>query len=38
VWEAELDRFIPGEEAWKSIGNKGFDQPRDFAAFLNTIR
>ena len=38
VWEAELDRFIPGEEAWKNIGNKGFDQPRHFAAFLNTIR
>ncbi len=38
VWEAELDRFIPGEENWKDIGSKGFDPPRHFAAFLNTIR
>ena len=38
VWEAELDRFIPGEENWKDIGRKGFDPPRHFAAFLNTVR
>lgn len=38
IWEAELDRFIPGKENWKDIGGKGFDSPRYFAAFLNTIR
>jgi superfamily II DNA/RNA helicase len=37
-WELELDRRIVSEEAWKSIGRKGFDPPRQFAAFLNTLR
>lgn len=38
VWEAELDRAIVNEESWKDIGRDGFDPPRQFAAFLNTIR
>lgn len=37
-WDLELDRRILSEEAWKDIGNKGFDPPRQFAAFLNTLR
>jgi|LakMenEpi03Aug12_release.lakeMendotaPanAssembly.Ray.scaffolds.fasta_scaffold56968_7 hypothetical protein len=37
-WDLELDRRIVSEEAWKSIGRKGFDPPRQFAAFLNTLR
>ena len=37
-WDLELDRRILSEEAWNSIGRKGFDPPRQFAAFLNTLR
>jgi hypothetical protein len=37
-WDLELDRRIVSEEAWKDIGKKGFDPPREFAAFLNTLR
>src|ERR1043166_1081487 len=38
VWESELDRKILDEESWKDIGRKGFDPPRHFAAYLNTVR
>ncbi len=38
VWEMELDRRIIGEEAWRSIGKRGFDDSRQFAAYLNTLR
>ena len=38
AWELELDRRIVSEEAWKDIGKMGFDPPRQFAAFLNTLR
>jgi superfamily II DNA/RNA helicase len=38
AWEMELDQRIVSEEGWKEIGKKGFDPPRQFAAFLNTIR
>lgn len=38
VWELELDRTIIGEDTWKSIGNRGFDSPRLFAAYVNTLR
>lgn len=37
-WDIELDRRIVSEEAWSNIGRKGFDPPRQFAAFLNTLR
>jgi len=38
AWELELDREIVSEEAWRSIGEKGFDDPRYFAAFINALR
>ncbi len=38
AWELELDRQILSAEAWKDIGKKGFDPPRQFAAFFNTLR
>lgn len=38
VWEIELDRAIIGDDTWKSIGNRGFDPPRQFAAYVNAIR
>jgi hypothetical protein len=33
VWELELDLQILDSEAWQSIGKRGFDQPRQFAAY-----
>ncbi|MDA1276710.1 MAG: DISARM system SNF2-like helicase DrmD [Verrucomicrobia bacterium] len=38
VWQVELDASIISDENWKSIGQKGFDPPRHFAAYLNTLR
>lgn len=38
VWELELDREIVGDDTWRSIGNRGFDPPRLFAAYMNTLR
>jgi superfamily II DNA or RNA helicase len=38
IWELELDREIVGEDTWRSIGTRGFDPPRLFAAYLNTAR
>jgi hypothetical protein len=37
-WNYELDRCILHEEGWRDLAAKGFDQPRHFAAFLNTLR
>ena len=38
LWELELDRQILGEEAWGDLGQRGFDAPRRFAAYINTLR
>jgi superfamily II DNA or RNA helicase len=38
LWDYELDRFILEEEGWADLATKGFDQPRQFAAFLHTLR
>jgi superfamily II DNA or RNA helicase len=37
-WDYELDRLILEEEGWADLAAKGFDQPRQFAAFLHTLR
>jgi superfamily II DNA or RNA helicase len=37
-WNYELDRRILEEEGWQSLAAKGFDDPRQFAAFLHTLR
>ena len=37
-WEYEPDRQIVSSEGWERIGERGFDEPRTFAAFLNTLR
>lgn len=37
-WEYEPDRQIVSSEGWERIGERGFDDPRTFAAFLNTLR
>jgi hypothetical protein len=38
LWNAELDRAILDGEPWNAIAERGFDQPRRFAAYLNTLR
>jgi superfamily II DNA or RNA helicase len=37
-WSYELDRRILKEEGWKNLAAKGFDVPRQFAAFLHTLK
>lgn len=37
-WDYELDRQILEEESWRDLAAKGFDAPRQFAAFLHTLR
>ena len=37
-WDYELDRRILEEESWRDLAAKGFDAPRQFAAFLHTLR
>lgn len=37
-WDYELDRRILEEEGWQDLATKGFDAPRQFAAFLHTLR
>ena len=37
-WDYEIDRLILEEEGWADLASKGFDSPRQFAAFLHTLR
>lgn len=37
-WDYELDRQILTEEGWQDLAAKGFDAPRQFAAYLHTLR
>ena len=37
-WDYELDRRIVEDEGWRDLAAKGFDPPRQFAAFLHTLR
>ena len=37
-WDYEIDRRILEEEGWADLAAKGFDDPRQFAAFLNTLK
>ena len=37
-WDYELDRKILDEEGWANLATQGFDSPRYFSAFLNTLR
>ena len=38
LWEREIDPEIITGEAWEAIAKRGFDRPRTFAAYLNTLR
>ena len=37
-WDYELDRQILEEERWRDLAARGFDAPRQFSAFLHTLR
>ena len=37
-WDFEIDRRIIEEEGWAHLAERGFDDPRRFAAFLHTLR
>ena len=37
-WDCEPDRRILEGEARSSLGERGFDTPRRFAAYVNTLR
>ena len=37
-WRYELDRAILNDEPWSDLGERGFDLPEHFTAFLNTLR
>lgn len=37
-WESELDCRILEEEGWRDVAAKGFDTPRQFAAYFHTLR
>lgn len=37
-WDYEPDRQILEQERWGKLAEEGFDDPRYFAAFLNTLR
>lgn len=38
LWEREVDSNIMTGEAWEAVAKRGFDAPRLFAAYLNTLR
>src|ERR1035437_7662946 len=38
VWGLELGTEILDERAWKTIGQRGFDDPRFFAAYVHTLQ
>jgi superfamily II DNA or RNA helicase len=37
-WDCEVDRQILEDERWQDLAAKGFDERRQFAAFLHTLR
>jgi superfamily II DNA or RNA helicase len=38
LWEYEPDREILEAERWDHLASRGFDDPRQFASFLDTLR
>jgi len=36
--EREIDFEVLGESSWEVVAKRGFDQPRQFSAYLNTLR
>jgi hypothetical protein len=36
--EREIGFEVLGESSWEAVAQRGFDQPKQFAAYLNTLR
>ena len=36
--EREIDFEVLGESSWEVVAQRGFDQPKQFSAYLNTLR
>ena len=36
--EREIDFEVLGESSWEAVTQRGFDQPKQFEAYLNTLR
>jgi hypothetical protein len=37
-FQREIDFELLGESSWDVVAQRGFDQPRQFLAYLNTLR
>src|SRR5260370_29075937 len=37
-WEKEVDRHVIEASSWKDIAKRGFDLPKQFSAYLHTLR
>ena len=38
LWDKEIDARVIDEANWEAIASRGFDEPRLFSAYLNTLR
>lgn len=38
LWDREIDAEVRTGEAWDAIAKRGFDQPKLFSAYLNTLK
>lgn len=38
IWGLELEGEMLDKDVWKSIGRKGFDDPRFFSGYIHTLR
>jgi SNF2 family DNA or RNA helicase len=38
LWDREIDAEVLTGEAWDAIAKRGFDQPKLFSAYLNTLK
>jgi len=38
VREREIDFAVLGESSWEAVTQRGFDQPGQFATYINTLR
>jgi SNF2 family DNA or RNA helicase len=38
LWEKEVDRHVIEASSWKDIAKRGFDPPKQFSAYLHTLR
>ncbi len=38
LWEREVDAWVEEQSGWNHLGERGFDAPGLFSAYLNTIR